>query len=109
MPEDLNTLYQQTIDKQRNYLLKLQSAFNEHCDQITVDAEKKLNTVPMEAKEQRDVVMKEQKMKLDQALSQLRREIESSSLATRKKLEEINNQREQEKLKELENMINQVS
>lgn len=106
MAGDLNSKYQDTIDTQRNYLSKLQEAFNEHCDQITADAESQLKEV--QNNEARQQIHEAQKKKLDEALSQLRGEIDRSSRETRKKLEEINNQREKNKLDELEQLLQDI-
>lgn len=105
MAGDLDLKYQETIDKQRDYLAKLQAAFNQHCDEITAEAEKKLEGVPETEAQARQQVYETQKKKLDEALAQLRNEIDRSSRETRKKLEEINNQREKNKLSELEQLI----
>lgn len=105
MAEDLDALYNQTIENQRAYLAKLQDAFNQHCDQITTESEARLKNIPVTDLEARQQVEQEHKKKLDEALSQLRNEIERSSRDTRTKLEEINNQREESKLDELEQLI----
>lgn len=109
MAGDLDSKYQETIDKQRDYLSKLQEAFNQHCDQITAEAETQLKAIPEAPSntEARQQVYEAQKKKLDEALSQLRGEIDRSSRETRKKLEEINQQREESKLEELEQLIQQ--
>lgn len=105
MAGDLDIKYKETIDKQRDYLSKLQEAFNEHCDQITTEAEAQLEGIPEMNTETRQQIYETQKAKLNEALAQLRGEIDRSSRETRKKLEEINNQREESKLEELENLI----
>lgn len=105
MAGDLDLKYQEIIDKQRDYLTKLQEAFNQHCDDITAEAEKLLQNIPEKDEAGRQRIYEEQKKKLDEALSQLRNEIDRSSKETRKKLEEINNQREESKLSELEKLI----
>jgi|WetSurMetagenome_2_1015567.scaffolds.fasta_scaffold39648_1 hypothetical protein len=101
----LDEQYLQTVNDQRNYLQRLQEAFNLHCDQITAETEGKLTPIPETDTDSRGKIIDEQKKKLSEALAQLKTEIENSSNATRKKLEEINTQREALKLKEIEDMM----
>ncbi|HLG26024.1 MAG TPA: hypothetical protein VI588_04565 [Candidatus Gracilibacteria bacterium] len=104
----LDELYTQTISEHRDYLAKLQSAFNQHCDEITKIAKDKMKAVPETEVETRKKIFGEQKKELDEALANLKTEIDSSNAKTRKKLEEIHTQREAIKLKELEDMMNKV-
>ncbi len=98
-------MYTQTINVQRDYLVKLQAAFNKRCDEVAAITNEKLKTVPETDVEGRKKIFDEQKQLLDQALSQLKSEIEHSGTATRKKLEEIYTQREQAVMETLENDI----
>ena len=108
MPEDLSALYQKTINQQRDYLARLQEAFNQHCDEITTEAETKLKGLPAGDNEARKQVHEEQKKKLDEALNHLRAEIDKSSRETRKELEKINCEREESRLQELEQLMQQT-
>ena len=87
-------LYIQTINEQRDYLAKLQAAFNQQCDQIALQANEKLKAIPETDTAARKAVFDEQKKLLDTALSQLKTEIAHSGTANRHKLEEIHTQRE---------------
>jgi len=101
----LDDLYNKTVNDQRDYLVKLQEAFNQHCDQITAEAQKKLTVIPETDLQTRKNVFDEQKKLLDEALIQLKKEIDSSHTQVRKKLEEIHGQRELETISELEQIM----
>jgi len=101
----LDEEYNQAINNQRDYLARLQDAFNKHCDEITTNAQNKLKTIPETNPETRQQVFEEQKKLLDEALAQLKTEIDTSTGKTRKKLEDIHTQREAEKIKQLENLM----
>ncbi|MEZ4087771.1 MAG: hypothetical protein R3B71_05610 [Candidatus Gracilibacteria bacterium] len=109
MAEKNHDEYQETIDQQRSYLLKLQEAFNKHCDQLTAESEDQLKKLPLEDTEGREQVMAIQKQKLQQALSQLRQEVTNSTIKTRQKLEAIISKREEKELEDLEKMLNEVA
>ncbi len=97
--------YKRIISSQKDYLSKLQNAFNNHCDEIARKTAKKIANVPKNDKETRKKIFIEQKRELDEGLKKLKNEIKKSSSETQKKLEEINSRREEKKIKELENMI----
>jgi hypothetical protein len=101
----LDEQYLKAVEEQKNYLEQLQNAFNLHCDEITAETQKKLEGIPETDTELREKIIDEQKVELKTALSQLRAEIEKSSTASRAKLEDINRQREEIKLKEIENLM----
>lgn len=101
----LDDLYNKTVNDQRDYLVKLQTAFNSHCEGITAEAQKKLSTIPETDTQTRKQVFEEQKKQLDEALGSLKKEIDASSMAVRKKLEEIHRQREEAKLTEIEQIM----
>lgn len=101
----LDELYNQTVNEQRDYLTKLQDAFNRHCDEITTEAQHKLKEIPETNIEARQAVFQEQRKKLDEALAQLKTEVDTSTGRIRRKLEEIHRQREELKLKELEQIM----
>lgn len=96
-------LYIQTIETQRDYLVKLQDAFNKRCDEIAVSTNEKLKTVPETETEGRKKIFDEQKQLLDQALNELKNAINISSGEVRRKLEEIYTQREVNVINSLEN------
>lgn len=104
----LDEQYNQSINQQRDYLSKLQDAFNKRCDEITKYAEATLAQTPETDNENRKKIYEAQKKQLDEALLQLKQEIEISSNKTRRKLEEIHTQREAAKLRELEKMISEI-
>lgn len=101
----LDEQYLKAVEEQKNYLERLQEAFNVHCDEITAETQKKLEAIPETDTELREKTINEQKLELKTALSQLRSEIEKSGAASRVKLENINKQREEMKLKEIENLM----
>lgn len=101
----LDEQYQQIIDDQRTYLLKLQDDFNKKCDEAKVRAQEKLKKVPEDNKEGREAVLKEQKEELEEALHILKSEVDHSTRGTMKKLEEIVRQKEQQVLSDLEAQI----
>lgn len=101
----LEELYQQTIDNQRNYLLKLQEEFNKKCDELKKRAEEKMAICPEDDKEAKQTVLMEQKKGLEEALRWLKTEVNQSTRQTMKKLEEIQKQREQKVLEDLEKQI----
>jgi hypothetical protein len=98
-------LYTQTIQAQRDYLVKLQDAFNKRCDEVAAMTNEKLKTVPETDVEGRKKIFEEQKQLLDQALTQLKNEVNHSGMETRKKLEDLYTQREVTVLNNLENDI----
>ncbi len=101
----LDEQYLQQVNEQRNYLQQLQEAFNRHCDGITAEAQKRLAAIAETDKAARAAVIEDQKKKLAEALANLKAEIEKTSNAVRRRLEEINRQREEFKLNEIEEMI----
>ena len=102
---NIDEIYSQTIKNQRDYLVKLQDAFNKHCDEIAARTNQKLATTPESDTEGRKKIFDEQKKLLDEALTQLRNEVNRSSNEVRHKLEELHGQREQSFLQNLENDI----
>jgi small-conductance mechanosensitive channel len=96
-------LYTQTIQAQRDYLVKLQEAFNKRCDGIAAATNEKLKTVPEADVEGRKKIFDEQKQQLDQALNELKNEVNHSGGDVRRKLEEIYTQREVNVINNLEN------
>ncbi len=97
--------YKQTIQAQRDYLVKLQEAFNKRCDEVATLTNEKLKTVPETDTEGRKKIFDEQKTLLDQALNQLKNEVTRSGSETRRKLEELYAQKEVAVLGNLENDI----
>jgi hypothetical protein len=97
--------YLQAVNEYRNYLQKLQEAFNQHCDQITAETQSGLAIIPAIDVESRQKLMEEQKKKLGEALAQLGMEIGISSSKNRRELEEIHTVREAVKLQELEQIM----
>jgi hypothetical protein len=105
----LDDQYNQAINQHRDYLAKLQTAFNAHCDQITAAAQKQLQAIPETSAEARQAVMAEQKKQMEAALSQLKAEIDLSTNKNRRVLEEIHAQREAQRLAELEQIMTQMA
>lgn len=97
--------YKQTIQSQRDYLVKLQEAFNKRCDEIATLTNEKLKTVPETDTEGRKKIFEEQRTLLDQALNQLKNEVNRSGSEIRRKLEELYAQKEVTVLGNLENDI----
>lgn len=105
----LDELYQKTIDEQRNHLFGLQDQFNKKCDDIRKIAQDKLTKVPDENREGKEAVLMEQKAALEEGLRWLKEEVNTSTRQTMKKLEEIQTQREQKILAELEQQMAALS
>lgn len=101
-PQDLQN---QIIDEQKNYLAKLQEAFNKKCDEITAKSIEELKNVPETEMKTRQKIYLKQKKALDEALSELKKEITRSNRETRNKLEAIYNKKVESELSELEEMI----
>lgn len=101
----LDELYQKTIDDQRNYLLGLQNEFNKKCDEIRDRAQAELAKIPNEDREGKQAVLVKQKEELEEALRWLKGEVNSSTMHTMKKLEEIQRKREERVLSDLEKQI----
>lgn len=99
----INELYTQTINAQRDYLAKLQDAFNKRCDEIAAATDAKLKTVPETDAEGKKKIFEEQKQLLDQTLVELKNEVNRSGNETRKKLEELSSKRDENILSNLEN------
>jgi hypothetical protein len=104
-PEEL---YNQTIASQRDYLVKLQEAFNKRCDEIATITNQKLSTLPETDIEGRKKIFDEQKKLLDEALTQLKNEVTRSGTETRHKLEGIYAEREISVIANLENDIKKL-
>lgn len=101
----LDEQYQKTIDDQRSHLLKLQDNFNKACDTAKTKAEERLKQIPAENKEARAEVLNDQKKELGEALSILKSEIDQSTRATMRKLEEIVREKEKNILSDLEKQL----
>ena len=101
-------LYRQTINIQKEYLAKLQTAFNNRCDEIAVTIRKKLDQTPETDVDGRKKIAEEQKKLLDDALAQLKNEITRSGNELRHKLEEIQAQSEAIVLKKLEEQMTRI-
>lgn len=87
--EELTTRYQV-------FLLKVQEAFNAHCDRIKAEAEKRLETIPESDQEARKAVLDEQKHELDKTLAELKQLLNSRAAELRVQLEEIANLRDRQ-------------
>ncbi len=105
---NLNDQYNQIVEQQRDYLNKVQAAFDQRCDEITQIAQEKLAKIPEENRAERQKVFEEQKKQLNEALTQLRTAIDHSGTQTRIHLENMHTKREEEKIKELEEMIKKL-
>lgn len=101
----LDELYQQTIEDQKKYLLKLQEDFNKKCDEIKTRAQDRLKKIPGEDKEMREQILLDQKEELEAILRDLKGEVDTSTRKTLKRLEEINSERERKILEDLEKQI----
>jgi len=95
---DLMEQYNQVVDSHRVYLNQLQAAFDKECERIGNESKKKLETVPEEDVETRKQILMEQQQKLDKALADLKHVATQKSNEVRKKLEEIQNLRDQQTL-----------
>jgi phenylalanyl-tRNA synthetase alpha subunit len=104
----LNEQYNQAAEEQKNHLMQIQSAFNQHCAEITEQAKLKLSQIPESDTENRQIIIEEQKQKLAETLLQLKKEINLSGNKTRKQLEQIHAQRELQKLQDLEQAISKI-
>jgi len=86
--------YNQTAEKQKNYIHVLQQNFNQHCQDLTRQAIEKLEKTPQSNVEERGKIAAEHKAALKQSLNLFKQEISSSDSATRHKMEELYNQYE---------------
>jgi|GEM_PF-6857613 len=98
-------LYNQAIQAQKDYLSKLQIAFDKRCDEVAAQTNEKIKAVPETDIEGRKKIFDEQKQQLDEALAQLKSEVNRSSAETRKKLESLYAEEESDVLANLENDI----
>ena len=103
--QDLNLLYKQTIDAQRQHLLELQTQFNEKCDVIKVEAKKRIGGAAPEDSGARDQALTWQKAELEKALAWLKTAVHESTRDTMKKLEEVQRKREAQLLTSIETQI----
>lgn len=101
----LDEQYIQIIDRQRENLANLQDAFNRLCESITAAATEKLATIPEENLPARQVVLENQKKELEKALGDFNLAVNDSQNKTRKQLEILQKQRENETLGNLETQI----
>lgn len=101
----LDEQYQQTIDDQRAFLLKLQDDFNKACEAAKLTAQKRLAEISPEAKEEREAVMQDQKGELEEALHILKTEVDHSTRGTMKKLENVVHEKEKMMLADLEKQM----
>lgn len=101
----LDEQYQSTIDDQRTHLMKLQNEFNRACDDAKKKAQDRLKEIPETDKEAREAVLKEQKVELEAALYTLKTEVDHSTRATMKRLEEIIREKEKAVLTDLEKQL----
>ena len=94
-PEELDRIYNATVDHHRAYLNKLHQAFNKRCEKIRQDAHQKIDQTDENDKEVRKKILEEEKRQLDQTLAELKYAVSKSSREAREKLEEIENKRDQ--------------
>ena len=96
--EELDHQYDDIVEAHREYLNKLQAAFDKHCEEIGTEAKKKLEEIPEEDKEARKEVLIEEQRQLDESLAELKKVVNKSSANVREKLEAIENKREESAL-----------
>lgn len=94
----LDTQYNEVVDSHRDYLTRLQEAFDKKCEAIGAESKKKLEATPESDKEARKTILLDQQKKLDETLTQLKQVVNQSSAEVRHKLEEIENKRDQSAL-----------
>jgi len=88
-PKAPKLLYDSTIDKYEDWLDRLETAFNNRCEEIRVATHQKLDALPKNDLVGRKKVLEGEKMELDQAVSELKEAIGKSGRDTRKTLEKI--------------------
>ena len=93
-PQELNQLYDETVEAHRAYLEKVHNAFDRRCEEIRQRAHEKLKPLAESDEEGKKRVVQEEKMELDQVLSELKMAIHQSSQDARLKLEEIQSKME---------------
>ena len=96
--EELDHLYDEVVESHREYLERVQSAFDKRCEEIGADAKKKLEQIPEDDEEARKEVLMEEQRFLDQTLSELKHVVARRDADVRKKLEEIEKKREESAL-----------
>ena len=77
------------IEAQRDTLKKHRAAFDAECDRILTDAKKKLDALAPDDAPARKLILADEKKLLQKALAALTGDINKSTRAMRKKLEEI--------------------
>lgn len=89
--EQLKALYQSTIQHHHQFLEKVQTAFDNRCDEIGASTKEKLAEIDEEDEEVKQQIMEEEKALLNKTLSELKFTINKSNSNALKKLEEIQN------------------
>ncbi|MBI5422322.1 hypothetical protein HZA44_04280 [Candidatus Peregrinibacteria bacterium] len=90
---DLDNEYQGLIESHKEYLGKLQSAFDQRCDAIGEETKATLATIPEDDQETRKKILLEEQSRLNQTLAELKQVVTRSNAEVRKKLEEIETMR----------------
>ncbi len=88
-PQELNRLYNKTVDHHKQYLDKVHQAFDRRCEEIKLATHEKLNGLPESDQQGRQQTLDEEKAELDKVLSELKMTLQKSSQDARQKLEEI--------------------
>jgi hypothetical protein len=82
-------LYDSTIDKYEDWLDRLETAFNNRCEEIRIATHQKLDALPKNDLIGRKKVLEEEKIELDQAVRELKEAVGKGGRDTRKTLEKI--------------------
>ncbi len=93
--DQLDKEHDEIVESHRNYLEKIQKAFDARCDEIGVATEKKLTEIPESDQEKRKEILTEEQQQLDQALAELKQVVNRRDADVRKKLEDIEKKRDE--------------
>ncbi len=87
--EALDRLYAQLISEHDEYLTRLKTAFDGHCDAIRAEAKKKMAQLPEADEAGHKTILEEEASTLNKTLAELKGAIRESELKLRTTLEAI--------------------
>jgi len=107
-PDQLDQKEDKITTEYQDFLEQVREAFDRHCDEIRVHAEKKLEGIPETDEEGRKRVQQEEQAELDKTLAELKELLAKRELQVRQQLEEIETTRENEEFN-IEDELAQVT
>ena len=97
--------YNNTLKQELDYISKLELAYEQRCTEISMNTENKMKAISPTDLDSQTALLDEQKKLLEEAFKQLKTEINKSSSSTRKQLELLYEEKQKQKLLELEQLI----